>query len=279
MTIRVWGCRGSLPTPGPDTVRYGGNTTCIELRLSDGTVLIVDAGSGMKRLGQALVAEGVEEMYILLTHAHWDHLMGFPFFAPAYLPNRRLHVRGGPNAKDSLQKYLSAQMTAPYFPVEFSAIHAQFDFTQGEPQKRQMGSASVIPVPLSHPNGGYGFRIEDGDSTFVFLGDNELGQVIGQGLSLAGYVEAVRGADVLFHDAQYLPSEYAAKAGWGHSTTAQAIELAERAGVPRLGLFHHDPERTDEQLDAMAGEIRDELERRGSGLEAFVVAEGMVVEL
>ena len=164
MKVKVWGCRGSLPTPGAGTIRYGGNTTCLEIRLKDNTVVIVDAGSGIRALGTKMFQEpDSTEIYLFLTHAHWDHLMGFPFFGPAYSSKYRIHVRGGPRAKGSLQGhlYLKHQMSPPYFPVPFDAMNAEFDFTSGDPKRVSIGPAEVIPIRLNHPNGGYGFKITD----------------------------------------------------------------------------------------------------------------------
>ena len=272
MNITVWGCRGSLPTPDPRTVKYGGNTTCLELRLADGTLIVVDAGSGLRNLGQKLLAEGsMTEMYLLLTHSHWDHLMGFPFFVPAYLPKFKIHVRGGPLAKRSLKAYLAHQMDPPYFPVKFDAMKAAFDFTEDKPKRRSIGCAEVIPMRLSHPNGGYGYKFaEDGKSLVIFT-DNELGTQHEGGPTRDEFVEFCRGADLLIHDAQYTDEQYVAKKGWGHSTIGQTIELGRDAKVRRLGLFHHDPDRTDEDLDRLQGQVVE----AGMGMECFFVREGM----
>lgn len=175
MKITIWGCRGSIPVPGPSTVKYGGNTTCVEVSLGDGTTIILDAGSGIRNLGKKIVEEGkTQDLYLMLTHSHWDHLIGFPFFSPAYREGFKIHVRGGPIAKETVRNYLERQMEPPYFPARFSAMKADFDFTHGIPMVKQIGSATVTPIPLSHPNGGYGYKITDGGKTFVFLTDNEL---------------------------------------------------------------------------------------------------------
>ncbi len=277
MRIKVWGCRGSLTTAGPEVVRYGGNTTCLEVRLDDGTLIIIDSGSGIHKLGNSLLAEkGLSEMYLLLTHSHWDHILGFPFFTPAYLPAYTIRVKGGPDAKNSLRKYLEHQMDPPYFPVEFSVLKASFDFSSNDSHMIRVGSAEVVPVPLNHPNGGYGFVIVEHGRRFVFLTDNELGHGHPGGLTEADYIEVARGADLLFHDAQYSDDEYTRRTrGWGHSTYNRAAGLAASAGVRRYGTFHHDPDHDDAAVDESVLLARSVLAARGSRAECFAVAEGM----
>lgn len=175
MKITIWGARGSIPAPGPSTIKYGGNTACIEVSLEDGTMIILDTGSGIRILGKKILEEGkTSDIYLILTHSHWDHLIGFPFFSPAYTVGYRIHVRGGPIAKETVRSYLEHQMEPPYFPARFSAMKADFDFTHGIPVVKQIGSATVTPIPLSHPNGGYGYKISALGKTFVYLTDNEL---------------------------------------------------------------------------------------------------------
>jgi phosphoribosyl 1,2-cyclic phosphodiesterase len=281
MRIRIWGCRGSLTTAGRGIVRYGGYTTCIEVRLDDGTLIIIDAGSGIHSLGKSLLAEpGLTDMYLLLTHSHWDHLTGFPFFTPAYLPKYRIHVRGGPDAKTSLANFLRHQMDPPYFPVEFSVLKAGFDFSSSDGEEMTIGAARVQPLPLSHPNGGYGFRIVEGKSSFVFLTDNELGHAHPGGLRAEDYLEASRGADLLLHDAQYSDQEYQARTkGWGHSTYTQAAGFAARAGVKRFGTFHHDPDHDDREVDASVRLCRKVMRQAGSRGMCFGAAEGMILKV
>jgi phosphoribosyl 1,2-cyclic phosphodiesterase len=281
MHIKVWGCRGSLTTAGPDVVRYGGYTTCLEVRLDDGTLVIVDSGSGIHKLGARLLTQpDISEMYLLLTHSHWDHLTGFPFFTPAYLQKYRIHVRGGPDAKASLHKYLAHQMDPPFFPVEFSLLKAGFDFDCDDTGRLAIGSAEVVPVPLSHPNGGYGFAFHDGGKRFVFLTDNEPGFPHPGGLREDDYVEVASGADLLFHDAQYSDSEYAGRTrGWGHSSYTRAAELAVKAGVRKFGTFHHDPDHDDNEIDSSIRLCRSIIDKHGAGIQCFAVAERMEIEV
>ena len=287
MKITVWGCRGSTCVPGAKTLRYGGNTTCVEIRTSGGLELVVDAGSGLRNLGQALLEDkAITDLTLLFTHAHWDHLMGFPFFKPAYLSRYKITLCGGPVAQNSVEKYLTHQMEAPFFPVDFNLMKARF-ITGCQCATAQCAGANAGPlgpkvcqaIPLNHPNGGYGFKFADQGKTFVFLTDNELSFHHEGGFARQEYVEFCRGADLLFHDAQYTDAEYELTRGWGHSTYADAIRLAQDANVKRLGLFHHDPDRTDDELDAQVAICRQIIQQAGSSVDCFAVAEGMVIDL
>jgi len=276
MKIRIWGCRGSLPTPGPNTIKYGGNTTCVEVRLNDGSVIILDAGSGIRNLGKALIKEeNITIIHLFLTHAHWDHLMGFPFFRPAYLERYKIHVRGGPRAKRSLRNYLRHQMEAPYFPVRFDAMKADFVFTEGDPEKRIIGSAEVVPIRLNHPNGSYGIKIMEEGKAFVFFTDHELDFMHERSLESNGYINFCKGADLLLHDAQYTDKEYRLTRGWGHSTFNSATDFSMKAEVRRFGIFHHDPDHTDKQIDMYLSLCQKRITEANSTVDCFAVQEGM----
>lgn len=278
MKIKVWGCRGSLPTPGKNTIRYGGNTTCLEVRLDDGTLIVIDAGSGIRKLGQSLLKEkDLTDIYLFLTHAHWDHLMGFPFFAPAYSSKHKIFVRGGPKAKESLHQYLTRQMEPPYFPVPFGTLKAEFDFTFGTPPERTVGSAKIMPIPLNHPNGGYGFKIIEAGKTFIFLPDNELDFAHSDNMTKDTYVDYCKAATLLIHDTQYTDEEYETTRGWGHTKLSSIIELGVKAGVQQLGLFHHDPNRADDQMDAFVASAQAKIAQTKSPMACFGVKEGMEI--
>jgi phosphoribosyl 1,2-cyclic phosphodiesterase len=280
MKIKVWGSRGSIPSPGAETSRYGGNTTCVEIRLADGALLIIDAGTGIRKLGQSLVRDGSpDNLYLLLTHAHWDHLQGFPFFLPAYRQDFTLQVWGGPRAKATLRGFLEHQLDPPFFPVEFDDLAARMRFLRASSSGLTIGKSRIEPLPLSHPNGGYGFRFREDGRSFVFLTDNELGHDHPGGLSAAAYLEACRGADLLFHDAQYTTEQYRITRSWGHSTFQTATALALAAKVRRFGIFHHDPQHTDAQLDRLVQGCRDRISRERGRVDCFGVAEGMEIRL
>jgi len=286
MIIKIWGCRGSLPSPGADTVRYGGESTCLELITDEGEVLVVDAGSGIRKLGNDLIKRKVKKVTLLLTHAHWDHLAGFPFFRPAYFPDCTITVCGGLVAHDSVINYLKHQMAPPFFPVDFSAMKAEFKTgchcDSGICSKRlpETGSSFLCEsIPLNHPNGGYGFKFTGKIGTFVFLTDNELRFHHEGGLTRKEYIDFCRDADLLFHDAQYLEKEYEKTRSWGHSTFQDAIDVAIEAGVKKLGLLHHDPERSDDEIDRQIEWCTNYIRRKGSSLECFACAEGMTLSL
>jgi phosphoribosyl 1,2-cyclic phosphodiesterase len=284
MNIKIWGCRGSITTPGPDTLRYGGNSTCLEIRSTEGQVFIVDAGSGLRNLGKALLHEqGVSDVRFFLTHAHWDHLVGFPFFEPAYSKQYTITFCSGQHSQNVIHRYLSRQMESPYFPVDFKYLKANFNYRCDKPKSGNgncvIGSIEFVPIPLNHPNGGYGFKFIENGKIFVFLSDNELGHFHAGGLSKEQYTIFCRNADLLFHDAQYTDEEYRHTRGWGHSTYNDATDLAIDADVKRFGLFHHDPDRTDDELDQQVDYCREQISRVGSPVECFPCAEGMVIEL
>ncbi len=280
MKITVWGCRGTLPTPGAHTLKYGGNTTCLEIRNNEGYPTIVDAGSGLRYLGKKLLLEeGRNELCLMLTHSHWDHLMGFPFFTPAYFSRFKINVCGIQSARNYMCQSLARQLEAPYFPVDFEQLKANFNFGCSGPGCGSCRRMKIDTVPLSHPNGGYGFKFQENGRSFVLLTDNELGFQHPGGLLPYEYVDFCHGVDLLFHDAQYTDDDYAKTRSWGHSTFAQALKLAMDAKVKRLGIFHHDPDRTDADLDRIVSELQAKAAEAGSKLEIFAVFEGMQIEL
>jgi len=287
MKIKIWGCRGSIATPGAHVIRYGGNTTCLEVRTAANQVFLIDAGSGARKLGQALAAEaGLNQLTWLFTHAHWDHLSGFPFFIPAYLSRFRIALCGGPDAQYSIRRYLAQQMEAPFFPVEFGHLKAHFDFhcQCGEcvcPENLACSDDALhcASIALNHPNGGVGFRLTQDGRSFVFLPDNELGYLHPGAPSRAQQMQFCAGADLLIHDAQYTDAEYERTRGWGHSTFADAVDFALAAGVKRLGLFHHDPDRSDDDLDQQVQACRQRITRAGSSMQCFACAEEIELDV
>ena len=252
--VRFWGVRGSVPSPGPDTAMVGGNTSCVEVRLGDER-LILDAGTGLRALGDALVAEGAHlrgPLRLLLSHVHWDHVMGLPFFAPLYAKGAHLEIATGPTTKP-LRDVLGGLMSAPCFPVDFGSLPSTIGCHDlGTRRRFASGPFEVTVAPLSHPDPVYAYRVDAGGRSVVYATDTEHGDVVDERL-----VELARGADVLVYDAQYLPEEFPMKRGWGHSTFAAGAEVAAAAGVRTLALFHHDPRRTDDEVGAMVRRARD----------------------
>lgn len=250
LSLRFWGVRGSIATPGADTARVGGNTSCVELR-AGATRLALDAGTGLRGYGGALAREGVGDVTLLLSHLHWDHIQGIPFFAPLYQPGARVHVVSG-TASGSAEAALRAQMKTPAFPVDLSEVPAHLSFLGArERQRIVLGEAEVYAARGNHPDPVYAWRIEHGGRSVVYATDTEHYRCVDPRL-----LSLARGADVLIYDAQYLPEEYAgvagpSRVGWGHSTWEAAVELAIAADVGELLLFHHDPCRDDEAVLAV----------------------------
>ena len=248
MEIRLWGVRGSIPTPGPDTLEFGGNTTCVEVVLSSERRVVIDGGSGFRLLGEHLKRQGTPaKLNLLLTHGHTDHLLGVPFFSPIYLADTEILVDGWPPAFHALTHIFNSHMEDAFFPVAFDELQARINFLDRIKQAPlDLDGARLESIRLNHPQGGLGYRIKEGDHTLVFITDNELGA--GQWSRFGDFVRFAQGADLLIHDAQYLPEEMAEHRGWGHSSYQEAVTLALEAGVRRLLFTHHDPTRTDAQV-------------------------------
>jgi len=280
VTVRCWGTRGSIPSPGPTTVRYGGNTSCFEVR-HRGVRLIFDAGSGVRPLGADLVEKGPNSIHIFLTHFHWDHIQGFPFFAPLYDPEDTITVVGPKQQDIDVQNLFAGQMGPIYFPVPFSVVAAAMEFEHLNAGSYEVGGAVLDVMRVKHPSFVIGYRIKVGGRTICFIPDNEMegpGYEVGEGWDQR-IRDFVGGADLLIHDAMYTDEEYVARAGWGHSTFSQAARLAEEGGAKRLLLFHHDPTRSDDELDEIVLRLRDASRARGSALDLDAAAEGVEITL
>lgn len=277
MLIRCWGARGSIPVSGQEYVRYGGDTPCIEVRTQNDDIIIIDAGSGVRRLGNRLVAEERRDCTIIFTHAHWDHIMGFPFFKPIYLSETRIGLFGCPFAQASVKEMISRIMAPPNFPVRFEEINAAISYQETCQDTFTLGGLSITPIAISHPDQGTGYRFEEAGKSFVFLTDNELSYRHPGGMAYADYCSFAEGADLLIHDAEYRPEDYLLTRAWGHSVYTDAVQLALDAGVARLGLFHHNQERTDQDLDEMVEESR--RIAAGRPLRCFAVGQDMEIAL
>ncbi|MGD8992109.1 MAG: MBL fold metallo-hydrolase [Desulfobacterales bacterium] len=279
MQITCWGSRGSIPVSGKSYLKYGGDTTSLEIRTKSGDIIAVDAGTGIRRFGNKLVEENALNINFLFTHAHWDHLMGFPFFKPLYAKNAHLLMHGCPFHSQFIETILSTIMAPPNFPVKYADVKAQMTYERSCPQEFSIGSVSIIPIPISHPNGGSGYKFIEDDRTFVFLTDNELGYRHTGGRPFQDYVNFAAGADLLIHDSEYTPEEYQTFIEWGHSEYKDVLKLAQQAGVKKLGLFHINQERTDEQMDDMVSICQQHLDERGLQIECVGVATDMIFNL
>ena len=279
MRIKIWGSRGSIPVSGKEYLKYGGDTTCLEIRTKSGDIIIIDAGTGIRRLGNQLAEENGRDFHFIFTHAHWDHLMGFPFFKPLHFKSARIHMHRCPYNSKFVEIILPKLMAPPYFPVKYSDITAELYYPDACPLEFEIGSVRVVPIALSHPNGGSGYKfVEDGRS-FVFLTDNELGYIHPGGLAFGDYLEFAAGADLLVHDAEYTPREYKTYIEWGHSVYTDALDMAQKAGVKKLGLFHLNQERTDRQMDKILQDCRNRIAAKGLKFECLGVTSDIEFEL
>ena len=300
MQIRFWGTRGSIAAPGPATLRYGGNTPCVEVRTgnmagdADGELLILDCGTGARELGLSLAKAGPLKAHLLLGHTHADHIQGLPFFVPAFFPGSELTVYGPSGIDRDLPSAIGGQMEYAYFPVPFESLPAKFTFVELGEGERSIGRVRVRTHHLNHTSPTLGYRLDVGGVTLVYALDHEphAGALWGPERVPDDYdaaqllhpgdrrhVEFLRGADVVIHDAQYTDAEYPKKVGWGHSTVGQAVDLALAAKAKHLVLFHHDPTRHDDALDALLAEARERVARSGRRLEVSAAAEGRTLTL
>jgi phosphoribosyl 1,2-cyclic phosphodiesterase len=289
--VRFWGTRGSIATPGPQTVRYGGNTSCVEIRSEAGTLLVLDCGTGARLLGQALMAEraatgGSLEGSLLIGHTHWDHIQGLPFFAPLFDPDGRWQLYGPRGLGRSLAETLAGQMEYQYFPVSLDHLGGGVSYHDLVEGTFDVGDVSITAQYLNHPALTLGYRIEADGVSVVYAADHEPfdRELAGGGDLLAGrddadHVAFLRDTDLVIHDAQYTAAEYPAKAGWGHSTMEYVVDAAALGGARRLLLYHHDPLRDDDAVDALVEQARARAAARGYRGEIDAAAEGAVVDL
>ncbi len=279
MNIKCWGSRGSIPVSGVDYIKYGGDTTCIEILTKDNQIIIVDAGTGIRRLGNQLIKDGKKSFHFLLTHAHWDHLIGFPFFKPLFQAGHEIHMHQGHFHKDFMEKIFSKVMAPPNFPVQFSDLKANIIYEKCNSGNFTIGSVTVTPIAISHPNKGNGYKFTEDGKSFIFVPDNELDYIHKGGLAFDEYVKFCQGADLLFHDAEFTPDEYKTTKKWGHSSYTTALDLALKANVKEFGLFHLNQERIDSEVDAIILDCHKIIAARGADLKCYAVGSNMTFEL
>lgn len=270
MYIRCWGSRGSVPVSGKEYVKYGGDTTCMEIRSKDNDLIIIDSGTGIRKLGEKLLKENEKKITLLYTHFHLDHIAGFPFFKPVYRRGTTLDILSKSFNKPSIKSIFDIFMGRPFFPVQLEDkdIKSNLSFKEITQRSFSIGPITISTIPLSHPkDSGLGFRFEEEGKSFVFLTDNELGHTHKGGRSFNEYVEFCKDADLLIHDAEYEQKEYhkilkTSEGHWGHSIVSDVLTLAVEARVKRLGLFHINAMRTDEQVDEMVKTAKDSLAKK-----------------
>ncbi|MGI8745770.1 MAG: MBL fold metallo-hydrolase [Bryobacteraceae bacterium] len=270
LQLKFWGVRGSTPTPLTANLGYGGNTACLEIRLPNSEVYIFDGGSGARDLGLKLIDEFKNQKLALnffLTHFHWDHIQGLPFFAPLYSPQNEVTFHSF-RSEEQIRLTLEGQMSTPYFPVNFEFLAARRNFARIHGEAVRFGSLSVESFRLNHPQEAFGYRIESGGAVIVFASDLEHGDPK-LDLTLRQYAE---GADILVFDAQYTPDEYELRRGWGHSTWLEATRVARDSKVKQLVLFHHDPSHDDRTLDNIVGQARKFFENTNAAREGLCLS-------
>ena len=257
MKLRFWGTRGSVPAPGKDTIVYGGNTSCVEITLETGRKIIIDSGTGIRALGEEFLKnEETVDILLLITHIHWDHVSGFPFFGPIHDPTARITVDGSPYCMKGLKTPFDQEMG--FFPVKFGDIKAKINYLDTLNRgPLEIDGVVIDTIPLQHPQGGMGFRFRDGKKKIVFITDNELTDEMIDGRQPEDYIKFCEDADILIHDAQYTLEEVEERRGWGHSDYLSALHLATEACAKQLILFHHDPSRKDPEIASFVDHCRD----------------------
>ncbi len=294
MRLRFWGTRGSIATPGEGTIRFGGNTSCIELNAPGDVRMVLDCGTGARLLGNQLMSNGSGPVSatILLTHTHWDHIQGFPFFAPLFAPGNHFRVYGPDGAHLSLRDVLAGQMEHHYFPVELDQLAARMSYQDLGEGTHDIAGLKVTAQQMNHPSPTLGYRVAGERGVVCYLSDHEpFFEGIWRDGAEPGRLESIRepgdrrhaefmqGADVVVHEAQYTPEEYPAKQNWGHSTYSYVVKLAAAAGVRRLVLTHHDPSHDDSFMDALERQARELARQIDPALEVTCAYEGLEITL
>ncbi len=280
MRVKFWGTRGSIATPGPSTVRYGGNTTCVEVLLENDTRIVIDAGTGIRRLGESLMYSPEDQpIHLFLTHSHWDHVQGFPFFRPAYDRSRSIRIYGFHQAYDKLREILTNQMESKYFPVDFSDLNARIEFIEITDETYEIAGTRISAIANNHPGTAHGFRITENNRSLVFLTDNELRPADPPTTAWPRFVEFCAEANLLIHDAMYSDEELEARRGYGHSSYRQALDLAIESKVHTCVLFHHDPDHDDETVDRIVMECQRNIKRMKVPLECHGAREESTLEV
>jgi phosphoribosyl 1,2-cyclic phosphodiesterase len=278
MLVTFYGVRGSIAAPGPRTIKYGGNTSCVHVRLNTGNNVIFDAGTGIRELGIRMVRND-EPLLLLLSHGHWDHIQGYPFFGPIYQPSREIRVCQGVDSSAVSLKAILEQMDGSNFPVHSEDLPSKITTVDQVDEYLNAQSFHTVRKHLNHPGGGNAYRIEEDGVSIAYITDNELDPPTAPQTTYAEWVDFCQGVDLLIHDAQYIEQDMPAKHGWGHSLISQVRQLAVDAQVKNIAMYHHDPERTDSELDEIAIESAKFFKSKNSVIGSYIAAEGLVFDL
>jgi phosphoribosyl 1,2-cyclic phosphodiesterase len=277
--VEFWGVRGSVPSPGPTTIRYGGNTSCVSIT-ADNKILILDAGTGIRNLGSAIIGQPELEIFVIVTHSHWDHIQGFPFFTPIYQPNRPVHMFPTLHKKNVVLASLIDQMDGAHFPITPDQVPSNFNFVTENPLEfLESNGFHLEMVPMNHPGKAFGYKILIDDKIICYFTDNEIDPPYEKSIELNELTNQCRNADILIHDAQYTEDDMPLKHGWGHSLISQVTELGKSAEVKNLVYYHHDPERTDDLLDKELEKAAKTLKENGSSVQPYFAYEGLKLTL
>jgi phosphoribosyl 1,2-cyclic phosphodiesterase len=297
MKVIFWGTRGSVPSPGKETVRYGGNTPCVEVRLTDTRLVIFDAGTGLRGLGDALVKRGGSiKAFIAVSHPHWDHIQGFPFFKPAFISGNEITIVGAQTKQITLRQMLASQMDKVFFPVQLNELKAHIRFHSMREETIPVFNGTLTSMFVNHPSFSLGFRLTVAGRSVVYISDNEPfdrevakslknvdKHVVDRYMKQKGdpnqrVFDFARGADILIHDATYTPEEYVNHVGWGHSDYLFTLKVAAEAGVKRLVLFHHEQTRSDDKVEDILRTCLNEIKKRSYRFECIAASEGLELD-
>ena len=273
--VDFWGVRGSVPSPGPETIRYGGNTSCISITVEN-KILILDAGTGIRNLGSSMIGRSDLKIFIIITHTHWDHIQGFPFFTPIYQPNRPVYMFPTLHKKNLVLSSLIDQMDGAHFPLTPDQVPSNFNFITEDPLEFLAKNGFQIElIPMNHPGGAFGYKIRFDDTVICYYTDNEIDPPYSKSIEMNQLIKQCKNADILIHDAQYTEEDMPLKHGWGHSLISQVTDLGQSANVKNLVYFHHDPERTDDELDAQLEHVSKILKENDSSVTPYFAHEGL----
>lgn len=278
MLVTFYGVRGSIAAPGPRTIKYGGNTSCVHVRLNSGNNIIFDAGTGIRELGNRMIQHD-EPLLLLLSHGHWDHIQGYPFFGPIYQPGREIRVCQGVDNNAIALKAILEQMDGSNFPVHAEDLPSSITTVQEVDAYLNAQPFSTVRKQLNHPGGGNAYRIEEDGVSIAYITDNELDPPGAPQTTYDEWVEFCRGVDLMIHDAQYVEKDMPAKHGWGHSLISQVRQLAVDAQVKNLVMYHHDPDRSDRELDEIAVDSAKFFRSHSSVIGSYIAAEGLTFAL